>query len=123
MEVGEIAEALRIDLIDLFGAGWSCSEPPAVRHDFDAADRFAISRRSRQNLSYWFAGQIAGWDGRGGKFCQSRFLLVCGRRIDPPLYRNTALSCRIRIDLTRIASGAGGHLRRQKGGDDSVLVG
>src|SRR4029450_13589572 len=89
-EVGEIAEALRIDLIDLFGAGWSRGEPPAVCHDFDAADRFAVSRRSRQNLAYWFAGQIPGWDGRGGKFCQSRFLLVSGRRIDPLVDRITA---------------------------------
>src|SRR5215510_6482727 len=105
MQVVGIAKALRIDLVDLFGAGWSRGEPPVVGHDFDAADRLAVSRRSGQNLSYWLAGEIAGLDRRGGKFRQSRLLLVCGRRVDPFVDRIAAFSGQIGIDLSRVASG------------------
>src|SRR3954452_20533597 len=53
-----IAKALRIDLVDVLGAGGSCGEPSVLSDDLDAAKRLAVAGGCRQRLPDRFAGQF-----------------------------------------------------------------
>src|SRR5262245_10823719 len=48
-------EALRVDLVDVFGAGWPRREPSARGHDLQTADSGVVARSSRQLGGDWLA--------------------------------------------------------------------
>jgi MATE family multidrug resistance protein len=52
-----IAKALSIDLVDIFGAGWSCSKPAAAGSDFDTTYGCIIPWRVGQDIDNFFTCQ------------------------------------------------------------------
>ena len=51
------AETLGIDLVNILRAGWSRSEPSAVRNHLDSAERNAVTRSGIKLCAYLFAGK------------------------------------------------------------------
>src|SRR5438876_10933345 len=48
IQVRLVLEALRVDFIDILGAGRPCGEPAAGRDDFQSAARGVVARGARQ---------------------------------------------------------------------------
>jgi hypothetical protein len=60
LKVIATGEALRVDFVDLFGAGGPGREPAALGDHLDAADRGTIARRLVEDAFDLFAGEFAG---------------------------------------------------------------
>src|SRR5579862_5866432 len=56
-QVRLVAKALRIDLVDVLGAGGARGEPAVLRGDLETADRRIVSRRLGEHLLDRVAGQ------------------------------------------------------------------
>ena len=88
-----ILEALRIDLIDVLGAGRPGREPAIIGHDLQPADRGAVTWGGGQFGCDRVAGESISGDSRGRQFLQPR-LLIRGRwRIDPRVVGSAELIC------------------------------
>ena len=57
-----VAEALRINLVNMLRAGGPCREPAARRDDLHAAERRAVAGCSGEDRLNRLTGQIAGAD-------------------------------------------------------------
>src|ERR1700687_5488540 len=57
-QMGLAAKTLRIDLVDLFGAGRARRKPSAIGNDLDPAERLAVSGSRRQCRAHRLAGQF-----------------------------------------------------------------
>ena len=88
-----ILEALRIDLIDVLGAGRPGREPAIIGHDLQPADRGAVTWGGSQFGCDRLAGESISGNRCGRQFLQPR-LLIWGRwRIDPRIVWRAELDC------------------------------
>src|SRR5271170_4630140 len=122
MQVIGAAKALRINLVNLFGARRTRREPSALRDDLDAADRRVVSGRNRQRLDDFLARELAIGQLIRRQLLQN-FLLRegCGC-VDSFVHRRTELLREVVVNLSGIAAHARGHLGRQQPKDEAVLV-
>ena len=58
LQVIGIAEALRVDFVNVLGAGGTGGEPSVLCDGFDSADRLAVSGRRGQNVLDLLAGEL-----------------------------------------------------------------
>src|SRR5581483_11039661 len=116
------AEALRVDLVDVFRAGRACGEPAARGNDLKAADRGIVSGRLRENLLDRLARELLGVHLLRGQLGEP--LLLLGRRasLHAIEHRRTEGARKRPIDLAGITAGPSGDLRGEQGGRDAVLV-
>src|SRR5437016_2593143 len=70
VEVAMIPEALRIDLVNVLGAGWPGREPAVVGDHLEAADRCVVTRGTSQLSSNRLAGKPGRRNGLRRWFCQ-----------------------------------------------------
>src|SRR5439155_7844592 len=77
-----ILKSLRIDLVDILGAGGSRGEPAVGSHYLEAADRCAVTWGRSQFGRDRLAGELRSCDHLGRQFFQSRLLFRLRWRID-----------------------------------------
>src|SRR5947208_15406487 len=82
-----ILKTLRIDLIDILGAGGSRDEPAVGSHYLEAADRCAVTWGRSQFGRDRLAGELRSCDHLGRQFFQSRLLFLRTWRIDTGVAR------------------------------------
>src|SRR4029077_18095968 len=88
-----ILEALRIDLIDVLGAGSPGREPAIIGHNLQPADRGAVTWGGRQFGCDLLTGENISGYCLGRQLLQPRLLIWRRRRIDARVVWRTELSC------------------------------
>src|SRR5439155_6769515 len=74
LQVRLVAEAFRVDLVDVLRAGRTGREPAVLRDDLEAADVGAVSWRLRQLRRDLLPSERAGADCFGGELLQRGLL-------------------------------------------------
>src|SRR4051812_3986335 len=82
LQVVLILKTLRIDLVDILGAGGSGGEPTIGSHYLKAADRRTVTWGRSQFGRDRLAGELRSCDHLGRQFFQSRLLFRRRWRID-----------------------------------------
>src|SRR5271155_170785 len=106
-------EALGVDFINVFRSGRAGRKPAASCHNFQAANRSAISWSPAQLSSDWLAGQIRFLHGVWREILQFCFLFRAGGRVDARGVRCAEFCRQLAVMLPGILPCAGGNLSRQ----------
>src|SRR5215470_13506642 len=86
-QVLRVAEALRVDLVDLLGPRGARGEPAALGNHLQAADGLAVAGRTRQHLLDLLARQLGGAHALGRELGERRFLGRRRGRVDALVHR------------------------------------
>src|SRR5205807_2711160 len=122
LEVALILEALRVDLVDVLGAGGPGGKPSAEGYHLQAVDRRIVARSARELGGDRLAGQRRGLDGLGRQLREPSLLVGRRRRVDARIARRAELLRQLLVVLAWILAGAGGDLGREQVHDRAVLV-
>ena len=114
---------LRVDLVDVLGAGRPGGKPAVGGHDFQAADRGVVAGARVSLAMMGSPASSLAVTASGESFCSRAFCVGRGRGIDARVVRRAEFRGELLIMVARILAGARGDLRRQQGQDRSVLVG
>ena len=118
-----VLEALRIDLVNVFGPGGSGGEPAVGGDDLQTADRRVVAWSARQLGRDRFPGQFRLSDCRRRQLQKPRLLFRGRRGVQARVERHAELLRQFPIVLTRVFACSGGDLGRQQVHDGAVLVG
>ena len=88
-----ILKALRIDLVDVLGAGRPGREPTIIGHDLQPADRGAVTWGGGQFGCDPLAGERISGNRLRRQLLQPRLLIRRRWRIDPRVVWRTELGC------------------------------
>src|SRR5437763_17059342 len=88
-----ILKALRVDLVDVLGAGRPGREPATIGHDLQPADGSAVTRGGGQFGRNALASEGISGNRGGRQLLQARLLSRCRWRIDPRVVWRAALTC------------------------------
>src|SRR5262245_49397454 len=116
------AEALGVDLVNVFGAAGPCREPAVGGGNLEAAQRSVVARGPRELGGDWFAGQLRSLNICGRKFAEPGLLLRRRWRIEPDVAGRTEFCGQLAIMFARILVRTGGDFGRQQVHDGTVLV-
>src|SRR6185436_19497780 len=125
-ELGQVipaAEALRVDLVEVLGAGGTVGETAALRGDLDPADLGPVGGGLGEDLLDGLAGQGVALHVRRGELLEAGLLRGGGRLVHAGVDRLAVLRDDLAVVGARILAGGGGDLRRQQRQQDAVLVG
>src|SRR5487761_103079 len=123
LQVIGAAEALGVDLVDLFGARWPRGKPAAFRDHLDAADRRAIAWGGAEDTCDLFAGEFGRFDALRSECRELPLLLRRRRRLDPIVDRVAELARKLGIQRARVAPVTRGDLGGEQRRYDAILVG
>src|SRR5882757_8103906 len=115
-------EALRINLVDVFGPGRTRREPSAVRNHLQAADRCTIAWRMSEDALDWLAGEVCGPDLLRREPLQHFLLPRSGLGLDAIVKRFAELDLELAIDFPGVAAHSRHDLRREQCRHDAVFV-
>ena len=93
VQVTFILKALRINFVDVLGAGGPGCEPASISYDLQPADRGAVTWGGGQFGSDLLAGEDIRGHCFGRQLLQPRLLLWRRRRIDARVVSRTELGC------------------------------
>src|SRR5690349_8587091 len=116
------AIALRINLVNVFGARRPRGEPSAFRNHLEPADRRAVAWRLREDALDLPARELLRLHLLGLEAAEELLLRGCRGGIDALEQRLAESARELAIRLAGIAPRARGHLRRQQRRRDAVLV-
>src|SRR5215469_1817991 len=105
LQVLAAAKALRVQLVDRFGARWPGCEPTVGGAHFETAERRTVARGTRELRLNWISGELSGTQIARSEAQQRGLLCAAGRRIDALVGRRAQLPGEILVQLRRIASG------------------
>src|ERR1700733_2777648 len=123
LQVLLVAKAFGVDLVDLFGAGWTRREPTTLSNYLDSANCLAIPGRVGENRLNLLPSQSGALDAFLAHLRQHGLLLGGCGGIRPVVQRVTKLLRELVVNVSWILIHGGGDLDCQQGGDDAVLVG
>src|SRR5208337_2089884 len=118
----DAAEALRVDLVDLFSPRRTRREPSALRDNLDSADACPVAGSGRQCFEDFLAREFARIYLLRCKLPQNFFLCERRGRVDALVSGRAELLRQVVVDRAWVASLARGHLGCQQAEDESVLV-
>src|SRR5471030_2133124 len=98
------AETLRVDLVDVLGAGGTRGEPTAGRDHLDAADRRIVARCAVDDALDFLSAELRDAQLRRRELRQPPLLLGGGRRLDAVGRRLAELTRELAVDLAGIAA-------------------
>src|SRR6266540_6549761 len=103
-------EALRVDLVDVLGAGRPGGEPAVLGGDLHPADRGAVAWRGGEHAGDRLAGELGGGDVLGRQLAERRLLLGRGRRVDAPVGGAAETAAELPVAVAGVAAATSGHL-------------
>src|SRR5438874_9916278 len=115
-------EALRIDLVDVFGPGRTRRKPSAFSNHLQAANRCAIAWRMSEDSLDWLAGKICGSDLLRREPLQHFFLCRSGLGLNTIVKMLAELELELVVDLPGVAARSRRNLRREQCGHNAVFV-
>src|SRR5690625_6540709 len=98
-------ERLRVDLVNILGAGWPSGEPGIARRDLQAPNWRVVSGSRGQPLLDRCAGKFGSSDLLGAEGFQHRLLLPRRRRINPGVPGFTVFRDEFGVNLGRRLAG------------------
>ena len=109
-----VLEALGVDLVDVFSAGWPGREPAVFGDDLQAADRRVVAGSSSSLARICSPASSVGFTVSRRQLFSRFFCSGVARRIDPRIITACRTCSSVRIVLAGILAGPGRDLGRQQ---------
>src|SRR5712671_6610326 len=116
-------EALRVELVDVFGARGTRREPAARSDHFQPADGRVVPRRRREPRGDPLTRELGGRDLFRRQPGEPRLLFGGRRRVDALVGALAEFRRELAVELAGVAPCHRGHLRGKEAENDPVLVG